>query len=60
MAVQDTVYAGVTPKALVDPEETQRSLIALRDELWERKLGEDVFFKINTCLYKSYPETYKE
>jgi len=55
MAVQDTIYKGVTPKTLVDPEETQRSLIALRDELWERNLGEELFFKINSCLYKSYP-----
>lgn len=35
-----------------------QSLINLRDELWARQDPQlsEVFFKINSCLYRTYPE----
>lgn len=53
MSVRDTIQ---TPKRLVDPEQTQRSLIALRDELEARgDRDTETLLKINSCLYREYP-----
>lgn len=47
-------------KQLQDPEQTQRSLLALRDELSGIYLGRSgevptIIMKINSCLYGRYP-----
>lgn len=40
------------------PEDIVQSLINLRNELWLRKEGDlmEIFYKINSCLYSSYPK----
>jgi hypothetical protein len=50
---KDTI---VTSKKLSESDTIVTSLIALRDELFARDLVDwDVIFKINSCLYATYP-----
>lgn len=57
--IKDTIDPKVWPdtKPLRPADDIATSLIALRDELWERKHPElrEVFWKINSCLYREYP-----
>lgn len=50
-------------KQLVDPKKTQESLIALKKEIWkdgwEKKSVEEIFYKINSCLFAEYPHYYQ-
>jgi hypothetical protein len=49
-------------KELQPNEQIVRSLINLRDELFDRKDSAlaEAFFKINSCLYREYPPNYGE
>jgi hypothetical protein len=57
-------------KKLIDPKITQESLIALRDEIYERNMSQDnlaarsadwtLVWKINSCLYRGYPHKYED
>lgn len=45
-------------KTLQPDHKVVRSLLNLRDELYLRSndaLSNEIFFKINSCLYKEYP-----
>lgn len=51
---KDTLGAG---KTLQHSDAIVQSLIALRDELWRanNRSHDEVYFKINSCLYRKYP-----
>lgn len=51
----------MSTRDLAKPEDTQNSLLHLRDEILEREIFvtdpdvREILFKINSCLYDHYP-----
>ena len=45
-------------KRQLPDEEIVKSLINLRDELFDRRIETEIFYKINSCLYRGYPHKY--
>ena len=55
--VKDTIK---TTKQIQDLELVVESLLNLRDELFENQSSSELFYKINSCLYKQYPNFPKD
>ena len=51
-------------KKLVQSDTVVKSLINLRDELYNRHddstIAREMFFKINSCLYKTYGDNHEQ